>query len=241
MVRNDILPLALIALFAVPAAQAITNCPVSDKTKEVYVRVPACANAPEQFTVKVNGIDRTVIRPDPKVAQWFVKMDQPFCISEVVLTDVNLPGFRTACKIPATRGGAAAAPVAFFDVPCAPVWQLTIVTPKPPPESKYKFNYTVKREPQLAACGDVPAAPLPGTTPEAIGDLGTRDDVVVSALVAKNKWLDVTVKETVLRAKPAGAAFGWLFRYSPARNEQTALVDDARADKVDLIFKKDSK
>lgn len=233
MVRNDLLSIALIALFAAPAADAITNCPASNKTQEVHIRVPACANVPQEFTVKVNGVDKTVIR-DPKVAKWFVKMDKPFCISEGVLTEVNVPGFRTACEVKAKREGPASAPFAVFDVPCAPVWQLSIAKVKP---LESKFKYTVKREAALA-CGD-PGASLDTVAPDAIGDLGVRDDVVVSVTVSKNKSLDVTVKETFLRSKPAGARFGLLFRTSPARNEQSSLVDDAHADKVDLIFKKE--
>lgn len=232
MVRNDFLSVTLIALCAAPAAQAL--CPASNKTQTVLVRLAGCANAPKEFVVKINGSEKTVTRPDANKAEWKVTMDQPFCISEATLTPVDVPGFRTACEVKARREGPATAPLAIFEVPCAPLWQLTVVKNK---AGESKFTYRVNRDPVLA-CGDRANA-VETVAPDSVGDISLRDNVVVSVKTRKGDPLEVTVKEQFLRSRPAGAPFGLLFRNSPARNEQTDQVRDAYADKVDLIFKKE--
>ena len=236
MVRNELLPAVLIAFLFVPAAHAV-QCSNENKTREVYVTFAGCANVPKEFVIRINGLDKTVTRPNPNVARWHVQMDQSFCIPETKLTSVDLPGFRTACQVSAKRAGPTIAPVAIFHVPCAGIWGL--VVEKINQKNESKFRYRINRDPAIA-CNPKPESDLDTQAPDSIGDLALRDDVTVSVIVEKGKPLVVTVNEVVLRAKPAGARFGLLFKSSPARNEQTDLVRDAYADRVDLIFKRET-
>lgn len=236
MARIDIWIAAALTLAFVPTASAL-KCPKEQQTREVYVTLAGCAKVPNEFVITIGGVDRTVTRPDPKVARWHVQVDKPFCIAETNLTSVTLPDFRTACEVKAQRGGTnPLAPVAVFNVPCAPVWALVIEKQR---ESESRFLYRVNRDPAVSCDRDSQPNDQETVAPDSIGELALRDGVTVSVRMPRRKIpLEVTVQEPVLRTKPNGARFGLLYKSSPARNEQTDLVRDAFADTVDLIFKK---
>lgn len=234
MARNHLVIAALATFVFVPAARAV-KCPNGQTTREVYVRLKGCANVPKEFLITINGTTRTITRPNDAVAEWHVKVSE-FCIPETNLTSIEISGFHTACNVASLPTRTTLAPVAIYEVPCAPIWELVV---EKAGKSESKFGYGISRDPILTCPHQENGQELiDSKAPDSIGDLALEDGVEVE-VIAKGKLLRTTVKEKALRSKPKGATFGYFYKSSSARNKQTDEVRNALADRVDLMFKKE--
>lgn len=200
---------ASLLMFATPPVEAV-QCPADKKTDRVFISFPDCLDAqPKRISVVIDNKTRIAERLG-EAREWeVVGKAGEFCILEVKLNSVSLPGYCTAVNLSAKEDSVGLTKVAAIEVPSVPRWQLDVVMDKerkPVPKQAPQVSFTVTRA--LSFVCDRTPDQENGTTPVYM-QLAEPDAVVVESVKEK---LKVTVTKKELEANRNNATFGALYK-----------------------------
>jgi hypothetical protein len=200
--------LAVLLMFTTLQAEAL-QCPKDKRTSHVYIRLPECLDAqPKSISVVIDNKLRIAERVGMSHEWEVTGKDAEFCILEVKLNSLKLPGYCTAVNVTAREETVGVSAVAAIDVPCVPLWRLKVITDekrKPAPTQAPQFSFTVTRAGPFVC--ERPPDRENETTPVYMM-LAEPDEVVVSV----EKDLEVTVTRKNLEANSDDVTFGALYK-----------------------------